>query len=449
MRRCWSRASALAVALLLTVGLLPGQVLAAPSAAGQHEQRGHDRFRTVGYFIQWGIYGRSFFVKNLETSGAADRLTHINYAFANVGEDGRCFEANLAGQGDAWADYQRPVSAEESVDGVADAPDQALKGSFNQLRKLKARHPGLKVMISLGGWTWSRWFSDAALTKASREAFVASCIDLFIKGNLPQLGSVEGGPGSGAGVFDGIDLDWEWPGSEGNPGNVIRPEDKRNFTKLVAEFRRQLDSYGRKQGKHYELSAFLPAAPAKMDAGFEGREIFRHLDFATVQGYDFHGTWEATTNHQSALFQPAGQPVLPDFTADGAIDAWIERGAPRGKLVLGLPFYGRGWTGVSAANAGLFQPSTGAAPGTWEPGVEDYKALKPRVGGGFTVHRDTRAGFAWLFDGTTFWTFDDPVVMRQKARYIRDRRLGGAMVWSLDADTADAELIKTIYDGLR
>jgi chitinase len=450
MRRGRSRVVALAAALLLTIGLLPGQSLAAPSAAGQLGNHGHDRvLRTVGYFIQWGIYGRSFFVKNLETSGTAAKLTHINYAFANVGEDGRCFEANIAGQGDAWADYQRPVGAEESVDGVADAPEQALKGSFNQLRKLKARHPKLKVMISLGGWTWSKWFSDAALTKASREAFVASCIDLFIKGNLPQLGSVEGGPGSAAGVFDGIDLDWEWPGSEGNVGNVIRPEDKQNFTKLVAEFRRQLDAYGRKVRKHYELSAFLPAAPAKMDAGFEGRKIFRDLDFATVQGYDFHGTWEPTTNHQSALFEPRGQTVLPDFTGDVAINAWIARGAPRGKLVLGMPFYGRGWTGVGAANAGLFQPSTGAAPGTWEAGVEDYKVLKTRVGAGFTVHRDLRAGFAWLFDGTTFWTFDDAVVMRQKARYIMDRRLGGAMVWSLDADTADGELIRAIHDGLR
>jgi chitinase len=447
------RLAALAAALLLPVSIavLPGTGVAAPAAAGGHH---HSSFKKVGYFIQWGIYGRSFFVKNLDTSGAAAKLTHVNYAFANVGQDGRCFEANLAGQGDAWADYQRPVGAEESVDGVADAPDQALKGSFNQLRKLKAKHPGLKAMISLGGWTWSKWFSDAALTKESRQAFVASCIDLFIKGNLPQLGSVEGGPGSAAGVFDGIDLDWEWPGSEGNAGNVIRPEDKQNFTKAVAEFRKQLDALGRKNHRHYELTAFLPAAPAKMDAGFEARKIFRDLDFATVQGYDFHGTWEATTNHQSALFEPRGQTVLPDFTADLAIDSWIARGAPRSKLVLGMPLYGRGWTGVPAANNGLFQTSTGgAAPGTWEAGVEDYKVLKTKVGAPagapFVVYRDTRAGFAWLFDGTTFWTFDDPAVMRQKTAFIRRNGLGGAMVWSLDSDTADAELVSAIDRGLR
>jgi chitinase len=305
------------------------------------------------------------------------------------------------------------------------------------------------VLISLGGWTWSKWFSDAVLTKASREAFVASCVDLFIKGNLPQLGSVEGGPGSAAGVFDGVDLDWEWPGSEGNAGNVIRPEDKQNFSKMVAEFRRQLDALGRRTDRHYDLTAFLPAAPAKMDAGFEADKIFRDLDFATVQGYDFHGTWEPTTNHQSALFEPAGQTVLPDFTGDLAIDSWIARGAPRSKLVLGMPLYGRGWTGVTPANNGLFQGSTGPAPGTWEAGVEDYKVLKAKVGAPFTVYRDDRAVFAWLFDGTTFWTFDDPAVMRLKTAYIKRHGLGGAMVWSLDADTADAELVGAISSGLR
>jgi chitinase len=111
---------------------------------------------------------------------------------------------------------------------------------------------------SLGGWTFSKYFSDAALTAASREHFVSSCIDLFIKGNLP------GAPdGAAAGLFDGIDLDWEWPGSEGNAGNIIRAEDKQNFTKLAAEFRRQLDEYGATTGEDYLLTSFLPAAPGR------------------------------------------------------------------------------------------------------------------------------------------------------------------------------------------
>ncbi|WP_241825179.1 glycoside hydrolase family 18 protein [Micromonospora sp. CB01531] len=384
----------------------------------------------------------------MDTSGAASRLTHVNYAFGNVSEDGRCYVDGGPGEGDAWADYQRPVPAEESVDGVADAWGEPLNGNLGQLAKLKAKHRDLKVMISLGGWSWSTYFSNAARTDASRQAFVASCIDLYLKGNLPVLDGGSGGPAAAAGVFDGIDLDWEWPNWPGEPGNVVRPEDRQNFTKLLGEFRRQLDAYGRQTRKHYELTAFLPANPAAMDAGYEGRKIFQYLDFATVQGYDFHGAWDAVTNQQSALRVPAGAPDSPDFSAEVAIDGWVARGAPRDKLVLGIPYYGRGWTGVTGGGNGLFQPAAGPAPATFEAGYEDYRRLKALAGDGFTIHRDVRAGHAWLFDGTTFWTYDDPAVVLQKTRYIRRAGLAGAMVWSLDGDDDNATLTRTISLGL-
>lgn len=292
--------------LITTLALV---VTGLPAAASAHH-RTDDDLRQVGYFTQWGIYGRQFYVKNLDTSGAAARLTHINYAFANVSEEGLCFEDNIPGEGDAWADYQWPVPAELSVDGVADVFGEPLNGNFGQLLKLKQRHPQLKVHLSLGGWTWSTFFSNAALTPASRRAFVASCIDLFIKGNLPIFGGEpQGGPGSAFGIFDGIDLDWEWPGSEGNVGNIIRPEDRANFTALVAEFRQQLDEFGAQVGRTYELSAFLPADPAKLQAGFEVPQIFNHLDYATVQGYDFYGPWEPQTNHQGQLRNPPNNPA--------------------------------------------------------------------------------------------------------------------------------------------
>ncbi|MDG4757468.1 glycoside hydrolase family 18 protein [Micromonospora sp. WMMD710] len=419
-------------------------VTAAPptaASAGDNAKR-RDGYHRVGYFTQWGIYGRAFPVKKLDTSGAASRLTHLNYAFGNVSEDGRCYVDGGPGEGDAWADYQRPVPAEESVDGVADAPGQALNGNFGQLAKLKAKHPDLKVLISLGGWSWSTYFSNAALTDASRKTFVASCIDLYLKGNRP------GSPGAAAGVFDGIDLDWEWPNWDGELGNVIRPQDRENITKLLAEFRRQLDAYGRTTRTHHPLTAFLPANPATMDAGYEGRKIFTYLDFATVQGYDFHGGWEAVANQQSALRVPAGSPDNPDFSVEVAVDGWITRGAPRAKLVLGIPYYGRGWTGITGGGNGLFQPAASPAPATFEAGYEDYKLLKTLAGNGYTVHRDLRAGHAWLFDGTTLWTYDDPAVVLQKMLYIRRTGLGGAMIWSLDGDDDNATLTKTIGLGL-
>ncbi|MGH3712028.1 MAG: glycoside hydrolase family 18 protein [Micromonosporaceae bacterium] len=436
------RLLALATAVLLPL-TLAGTASAQPHDSTARYGSDADK-KLVGYFTQWGIYGRNYLVKNLETSGQAGKLTHVNYAFGNVSAEGNCFEANIPGQGDAWADYQTPFSAEQSVDGVADTADQPLAGNFNQLRELKQKHPKLKVLISLGGWTWSRYFSDAALTPESRQKFVASCVDLFIKGNLPLLDG-RGGPGSAAGVFDGIDLDWEWPASEGAPGNVVRPEDKQNFTALVAEFRRQLDAYGRQQRKHYQLTAFLPADPAQAERGIETRKVFRNLDFATIQGYDLNGAWDPTTNHHSQLFSPPDDPNPHRFSVDLAIRHYLQGGAPARKLVMGVPYYGRGWTGVPDRNRGLYQGPATPAPGTYEPGYEDYKVIATKPGNRYYDHR---AVAVWYFDGTTFWTYDDPQVIRVKTRYIKARGLGGAMVWSLDGDDAQGTLTSALHSGL-
>jgi len=418
---------------LLAVGaaVLVG-VTAAPTAAQAHQQKSYVK---VGYFTQWGIYGRDFQLAKVQQSGAAAGLTHLNYAFGPVTAAGVCDSA------DPWADWGVPFTDALSVDGVADVAGQPIAGNLNQLAELKRKNPKLRVLISLGGWTGSATFSDAALTDASRKKLVGSCVDLWLKGNLPGLSA-----GVAAGIFDGIDLDWEWPGSAGNDGNVIRPEDKPNFTLLTAEFRKQLDALGRKNRKHYDLTAFLPAAPAKIDAGFQTKKIFKYLDFGTVQGYDFHGSWEARTNQQSALRVPRGAPDNPDFSVEVAIDTWRDRGAPGRKLVLGIPYYGQGWTGTTG---GLFSAATGGAPGTFAVGTEDYKVLKNLPKQGYQLHRDWRSGHSWLSDGTTFWTYDDPAQILQKTAYIRAEGLGGAMMWSLDGDDERASLTRTISAGLR
>lgn len=420
----------------LLVGALSASL--APSANADAESYGHghgDGQRTVGYYTQWSGYDRNFLVRNLVTSGTAKKLTHLNYAFGFLDESGKCYSS------DPWADYQRPFTAEQSVDGVADVAGQPLSGNFNQLKKLKAKYPKLRINMSLGGWTGSKYFSNAALTPESRTAHVKSCVDLWLKGDLVDA------PGAAAGLFDGIDLDWEWPGSAGNVGNIVRPEDKVNFTALVAEYRKQLNQLGRSARKSYDLTAFLPADPVQLDKGIDVRPVFRDLTFATLQGYDYHGAWESVTNQQSSLRTPKGDPSASSFSSQVTVDAYLSRGAPRSKVVLGVPFYSRGWTGVTNANNGLFQPSTGPAPGTYEAGFEDYEVLKGQLAK-FTVHRDPRAGHAWLFDGTTFWTWDDAVEIKRKGRYIADRDLGGAMIWSLDGDTADGELITALRSGL-
>ncbi|MGC5361120.1 glycoside hydrolase family 18 protein [Streptomyces sp. DT24] len=463
-RKTLSRLTVAACSFALLATLAPAASAGTGHGGGRHDDRGNGRhgstpaYKRVGYFTQWGVYGRDFQVKDLDTSGAAAKLTHINYAFGNVSAAGKCFTGNVPGETDAWADYVRPLDAAGSVDGVADTDTQPLAGNFNQLRELKAKHPGLKVMISLGGWSWSTHFSDAVRTPASRKALVSSCLDLYIKGNLPVDGA-RGGQGAAAGLFDGIDIDWEWPGSAGEDDTVYRPEDKRNFTALVHEFRTQLDAYAKSQAKnpkpkghgpahkpepkHYDLTAYAPASAAKIDAGFDVPRIMRDFDFVNLQGYDFHVSGDKTTAQQSALY------AKNDFSVDRTVRDWLKRGAPARKLVVGVPFYGQGWTGVTGGGNGLGKPATGPAPATWAAGSEDYKALKKLAQSGkFKIHRGTGNGDAWLFDGTTLWTYDDPQVLRAKTSYIRDHRLGGAMVWSLDGDTDNGELMTALDRGL-
>jgi chitinase len=400
--------------------------------------------RKVGYFAQWGVYARNFKVKNIDTSGMASKLTHINYAFGNVNEQGRCFMVNALGQGDAWADYQMKYTAADSVNGTADTWNSPLAGSFNQLKQLKAKYPHLKVYISLGGWTWSRYFSNMALP-ANRQAAVASCIDLYIKGNLPLIGGeLQGGPGSAFGIFDGIDLDWEWPASAGNTGNVIRAEDRANYLALIQEFRSQLNAYGATVGRTYDLTAFLPADIAKIDAGIHP-SIFNSLTFATIQGYDFYGPWGPQTNHQSQLRNPAANPAPANqrFSVESAINKYLSMGAPANKLVVGVPAYGRGWTNVPNVNNGLYQNGSPAA-GTFEAGVEDYDVLKNRPG---TVFRDNTNGALWKYDGSTFWSYDDPQLIQTKGQYVKSNGLGGLMIWSLDGD--DGSLVTAMQTGLQ
>ena len=183
--------------------------------------------------------------------------------------------------------------------------------------------------------------------------------------------------------------------------------------------------------------------PAKIAAGFEVPQVFSSLDWATVQGYDFHGAWETRTMHQANLFPVANDPSPVRFSDDLAISSYTSAGVPPSKLLLGLPYYGRGWTGVGPTDNGLFQSGT-PAQGTWEAGIEDYKVLKNRPG---TRFRDTAAGALWLYDGTNWWSYDDPTVVAQKTAYVKQKGLGGVMVWELDGD--DGTLTTAVDTGLR
>ncbi|AWS40648.1 glycosyl hydrolase family 18 protein [Streptosporangium sp. 'caverna'] len=414
-------------------------------------------YARIGYFVQWGIYGRQYFVRNLDTTGAAAKLTHLNYAFGNIdpvnltclqgvtkGTTANPQDPNQGdGSGDADADYGRPMSASQSVDGVADTGWEKLRGNYNQLRKLKAKYPNLKVLISLGGWTYSKYFSDVAATDASRRKFVSSCIDTYIKGNLP-LYNAAGGPGSAAGIFDGIDLDWEWPGSEGHPGNHIGPNDKANNTLLIAEFRRQLDALTEETGKRYQLTAFTPADPAKISSGWDLPEVAKSLDVFNVQGYDFHGSgsdnsWEPNrAGHQANLYADTDDPYSFHFSVENAVNTYLQAGVNPRKITIGLAYYGRGWQGVAdGGKSGEWQSATGAAPGQFpdEAGTRGYSNLVAGVPG-CTVRHDEQSVATYCFTGNggQWWSFDDAWSIARKTAWLKSKGLLGAMIWEMSGD---------------
>src|SRR6266700_3520495 len=439
-------------------------------------------FQTVAYYDQWGIYGNAYYLRNVDRQGVASKLTALIYDFGNIDPVNlTCFEAIKAsdagnesdpnagdGAEDAFADYQKSFDSSISVDGTSDTFNQPLKGNFHKLQELKARHPQLKMLLSLGGWTYSKYFSDAAATSASRQKLVSSCIDMFIRGNLPTGigGDPAGGQGVAANIFDGFDIDWEYPGVLGHVGNHVSPNDTQNFTLLLKEFRTQLDALG---GRHYLLTAALSAGQDKI-AHIQTNQVGQYLDFADVMTYDMHGAWETSgpTNFQSPLHDSPADPsaVIPPgqhkYNVDTAIRAWtaglpdygIPGGFPAGKINLGIPFYDRGWTGVPTGTTnGLHQPAAGASgafPFTQTPGVADYKELvSAGLVGGSSLFFDSTTQSAWVYSGSNFYTLDTTQTIGIKDQYVRSNGLGGAFVFSLMGDDPSSTLLNAVASGLQ
>ncbi|MFJ6481550.1 MULTISPECIES: glycoside hydrolase family 18 chitinase [unclassified Streptomyces] len=366
----------------------------------------------LGYFTNWGVYGRNYHVKNLVTSGTAGKITHINYAFGNV-QNGQCTI------GDAYADYDKAYTADQSVDGVADTWDQPLRGSFNQLRKLKKAYPNIKILWSFGGWTWSGGFPQAA---ANPTAFAQSCYNLV---EDPRW----------ADVFDGIDLDWEYPNACGLSCDTSGPAAFKNLMQAVkARF-----------GANNLVTAAITADASdggKIDkADYAGAA--QYVDFYNVMTYDFFGAWAAQgpTAPHSPLTSYAGIPQAGFNSAD-AIAKLKAKGVAGAKLNLGIGFYGRGWTGVTQAAPG--GTATGPAPGTYEQGIEDYKVLKTSCPATSTV-----AGTAYAKCGSNWWSYDTPATIAGKMTWAKQQGLKGAFFWEFSGDTTNGELANAIHTGLQ
>jgi chitinase len=425
-------------ALLLVSTLFP---LISTVVPAQRQSFAPDHPRMVGYLPEWMIYS-GYYPKNLATNGSAKQLTHILYAFANLPAAGSP-GAGTCQLGDPWADYETPVSAADSVDGVGDTNTNGLQGNFNQLLKLKKKYPNLRVLISIGGWSWSSGFSAAASTDASRKAFVSSCIQTFIAGQFtdPLDYNV-----TQPGIFDGIDIDWEYPGACGNTCSYS-PNDTENFTLLMQEFRRQLDAMTAVTHKQYDLSIAAPAG-AEDYSLIQLGEVQKSLTFINLMTYDLNGAWNNYADHAAPLFTAPNDPIAADKgnSLAGAVTAYLKAGVPAQKINAGIPFYGHGWVGVPAKNHGLYQSATGGAPDD----QANYNVLKTLTG--FNSYYDPLSGMAhWIYSPSTqtFYSYDDEITVFTKALYIRTEHLGGAMFWDVTGDDTQGTLLHSVYAGLQ
>jgi chitinase len=364
--------------------------------------------KVVGYFTEWGVYDRNYHVKNIKTSGSAAKLTNIVYAFGNT-TGGRCT------MGDSYAAYDKFYDAAGSVDGVADTWDTgALRGNFNQLRKLKREFPNIKVVWSFGGWTWSGGFTEAAKNPT---AFANSCYSLV---EDPRW----------ADVFDGIDIDWEYPNACGLSCDTSGPN---AFNSVITALRNRFGS-----------SALVTAAitadgtsGGKIDAT-DYATAAQKLDWIMPMTYDYFGAFNAQgpTAPHSPLTSYSGIPQA-GFYSDAAIQKLKTKGIPSSKILLGIGFYGRGWTGVTQSAPG--GRATGAAPGKYEAGIEDYKLISTRCPSTGTV-----GGTAFAFCNGQWWGYDTPATIRSKMTYANNQGLGGAFFWELSGDTTAGALITAV-----
>lgn len=312
----------------------------------------------------------------------ARRLSHINYAFVDIKD-------NLA-----WLHN-------EKTDTI----------NFRKLNELKKANPDLKILISVGGWTWSKHFSDATLTDELTQKFAKSSVDIVEKHNL-----------------DGVDIDWEYPGMKGD-NNTYRPEDGKNYTNLFRHLREQLDALGKKTGKDYFVTTAIGGSREFLQHT-EMEVAQKYLDYINLMSYDFDNTYDNMSSHHQNLYAPENRPYL--YSADLTVQNLKKVGVDLSKVVMGFGFYGKGKIVASTDNNGLYQIP-----------------VKPKSGGGYSYIKDSlvnKKGYVRYWDEESkapylfnkeekhFITYDDEESVKLKSDYIKKHGLAGAMFWTYFSD---------------
>ncbi|KAJ4291351.1 Chitinase 4 [Collariella sp. IMI 366227] len=333
-------------------------------------------YRSVAYFVNWAIYARKHRPQDLPV----ENLTHVLYAFANVRpESGEVYLT------DSWADTDIHWEGDSWNDSGTN-----LYGCMKQLNLLKRRNRNLKVLLSIGGWTYSSNFKQPASTPQGQAS---------------------------------------------------------DFVHLLAEVRSALDHHAStvspSNTPHFELTVACPAGAQNYN-NLDIRGMDTYLDFWNLMAYDYAGSWDSVAGHQANLYPCASQPACTPFSTDAAVQHYVAQGVAPGKIVMGMPLYGRAFQGTE----GLGQPYNGVGEGTWENGVHDYKKL-PLEGTEVRMDYDAGASYCYHPEQKVLVSYDTVAMARRKGEYIKERGLGGGMWWESSADKEGPEsLIGNVVEVL-